>query len=266
MKEITEIAKKGFVLLLISCGILFVSISACFSEETETIEAAFKGGKFSGTIGNYFEFIAREADDSDSGWSSAYLTLKYETLSWNNIKFGARFWAHGELYNDHDDGTTDPYETDIETKFTLPEVYLNYGFFKTSSITVGRWNHKKVSHIDDAQSEGGFISFKEIENIEFIAGVMERFAEIDYDDSEDFGRTNDAQDLDSEDTYGAGSSPILIFLEAKYKPIELLNVNPYFMYHNDYASVFGIDTSISAKWEEHEQLPKPVFGFMTRIF
>ena len=247
MKKIWIESKK--IILLISIFIM-LSMDVCIAEEADTIEKAFKGGKVSGTIGHYFEFTTKDADDSDFGWSTASLTLKYETLSWNRLKFGARFFAHGELFNDHDDGTTDPYESDIETKFTLPEMYLNYGFLENSSVTMGRW--KNVGHIDDAQSEGGYISFKEIENLELIAGAMVRFAEIDYDDSEDFGCTNSSQDVDSEVTYGAGSGSNVFFLETIYKPIDLLKLNPYYMYHHDYASVFGIDTNINAEWEEHE--------------
>ena len=237
------------IIVLVSIFIAF-STGVCFAEDAETIEEAFKEGNFSGTIGSYFEFTSAEADDSNYGWSNAYLTLKYETLSWNNLKFGARFFAHGELFNDHDDGTTDPFENDIETNFTLPEMYLNYSFLESSSVTIGRW--KNVAHLDDAQSEGGYVSFKEIENLEIIAGAMVRFAEVDYDDSEDFGRTNDSQDVDSEGTYGAGSGPAVIFLEASYKPIEILTLTPYYMYHNDYASVVGLDTKINAEWEEYD--------------
>lgn len=227
MEKIVKRGGKRNLLILMLLIAFPVSAGICVADEGNTIEEAFKGGKFSGTIGHYYEFIVREADDSNAGWSTAYVTLKYETLDWNRIKFGARFFAHGELYSDHSDGVTDPYGTDIETKVTLPEVYLNYGFFDESNVTVGRWNHKKVSHIDDAQSEGGFIQFKEIENLELIAGVMRRFAEIDYDDGEDFGRTNSAQKVDSESTYGAGSGPVVVFLEAKYQPMDILKINPF---------------------------------------
>ena len=49
--------------------------------------------------------------------------------------------------------------------------------------------------------------------------MMTRFAEIDFDDGEDFGRTNDAQDLDNETTYGPSSGPMLVYLEGKYTGI-----------------------------------------------
>lgn len=220
------------------------------SETAASIIEAFEGGNSSGTIGSYFEYTSSDMADNDSGWSNAYFTLKYETLNWKNLTFGARFWAHEELYSDHDNGTTDPFAVDIETKFTLPEFYLTYGFGEGSSATIGRW--KNVGHIDDAQSEGGYVSFKEIENLEFLAGAMTRFAEIDYDDGEDFGRTNDAQDVSSNDNYGAGSGDCVLFFETIYQPIDLLELNPYFMYQDEYASVIGLDTNVNAEWEEYE--------------
>jgi len=243
--------KIKLLINILLLGSWFIYISACFTADANTIEEAFKGGKVSGTIGNYFEHRYADASDSDYGWSSAYLTIKYQTLTWNDLKFGARFFAHGELYSDHDDGTTDPFDADVESQFTLPELYLNYAFAGSSSVTVGRFKHKKVSHIDDNQSEGGYVSFKEIENLELIAGTMTRFAEIDYDDGEDFGRTNDAQDLDSEGTYGAGSPSYLMFLEAKYRLNDVVKFNPYFMYHNDYANVLALDTIFTSEWEKY---------------
>ena len=80
------------------------------------------------------------------------------------------------------------------------------------------------------------MTIKEIPNLELIAGLIGRFAEIDYDDGEDFGRTNKAQDLDSEDTYGSDSKPYLFFVEDKYKPLDALTFNPYIMYQDGYAS------------------------------
>lgn len=229
------------VVLLLAVCLAVVSMS--FAQEAGTIESAFKDGKISGTIGSYYEFVNRDADNSDSGWATAYLTLKYETLRWNDLKIGARFFAHGRLYSDHDD-VTDPFDVDVESQFTLPELYFNYALTENSSVTVGRWNHQKVTHLDDAQSEGAYVQIKEMEDLDITIGIIRRFAEIDYDDGEDFGRNNDAQDLDSEDTFGAGSSQYLFFFEGKYDALDMLTFNPYFMVHGDYASVYGIDAKI----------------------
>jgi len=237
------------LLMLLTVFLLPVKAYVCFADEAKTIEEAFKNGKIKGTIGSYFEYTDKEVADSDYGWATGYLTLKYETQKWNRLSMGARFFAHGQLYSHHDNGTSDPFQSDIETKCTLPELYLNYGFAENSGVTVGRWNHKKVSHIDDAQSEGAYVFLKEIPNLEFIAGVMTRFAEIDYDDGEDFGRTNDHQDLNSEDTFGSDSKPYLFFIESKYKPLDMLTFNPYVMYQDGYAGVYGLDADIKYKPE-----------------
>lgn len=249
MKKMFEAIVKGSVALVIMC---FVSTSASFAKEADSIKDAFKGGKISGTIGNYTELVYAEASNSDHGWSSGYLTLKYETLSYNRFKFGARFFAHGDMLSKHDDKTKDSFEADIESTYTLAEAYLSYGFGENSSATVGRWNHKKVSHIDDAQSEGGYITIKEIKNLDFTFGAMRSFAEIDYDDSEDFGRTGNSQDLNSDAAYGADSGDYLYFLEVVYKPFGFVKLNPYFMSHEDYASVFGIDVKINAESEQYK--------------
>ncbi|MBU0468846.1 MAG: hypothetical protein KKD07_04240 [Candidatus Omnitrophica bacterium] len=222
-----------------------------FADGAQEFKNAFADGKFSGEIGSYFEYKANEASDTNTGWANAYLTFKYETLAWNNLQFGTRFFAHGQLYNEAQN-SSDPFGADVESEFTLPELYLNYGFGDSSNVRAGRFDHKMVSHIDDAQSEGAYVQFKELENIELIAGFIKRFAEIDYDDGEDFGRTNDAQDLNSESTFGSGSSDTLIFLEGKYKPVENLTLNPFFMYHDDYANVVGLETSFNSQWDKYE--------------
>jgi len=245
--------RTRYIALCILSTIFFLpGNDLCFAEDISALKDAFTQGKFSGTIGNYTEFVNKKADNSDTAWSTGYLTLKYETLDWNHVKLGARVFAHGKLYDERSDSVSSPpYKNDIETQLTLPELYLTYEFLNTSAVTAGRWNHKKVSHIDDAQSEGAYIRFAEIKNFEMTAGVMRRFAEIDYDDSEDFGRKNDAQDLDSESTYGAGASPYLIFLESQYKPTDLLTINPFYMTQQDYADVIGIDTGIKTEWKKH---------------
>ena len=151
------------------------------------LATAFKEGKTKVQIGSYMEAIDKDERDSDKNWGTAYIDLKYETAEWNRLKLGIGFLGHHQLFSDADNGG-DPYDSDIETDVAMPELYLKYLFGEDSSVVVGRYNHKKISHIDDAQSEGAYIQFKEIDNVELVAGVMRKFAELDYDDGEDFGR------------------------------------------------------------------------------
>lgn len=249
MDRLIKTRMKTVFLFLALC---LMAANISFAEDAETVADAFKQGTISGAIGSYFEYTNTDADDADFGWATGYLTLKYETLGWKGLKTGARFFAHGELYSDHEDGVTDPFDADVESKYTLPELYLDYGFAGNSSVRAGRWDHLKITHIDDNQSEGGYVRFKEVEGLDLTAGAMRRFAEIDYDDGEDFGRNNDAQDLSSESAYGPGSGDYLYFFEAKYDGIDILSVNPYVMYQEDYASVYGIDTKIEAEMDDPE--------------
>ncbi len=250
--EMNKIIGKIIKEALLSAVLCLMITQMSFAEQAETIEDAFKNGTFNGTIGSYYEFKDREGEKANAGWATAYFTLKYETQDWERLSFGGRFFVHGQLYSDAQNGTSDPFNTDIEKEITLPEIYLNYNFFEESNVRIGRWNHKKISHIDDAQSEGVYVQFKEIENLGINAGFMRRFAEIDYDDGEDFGRKNDSQDLDSETTYGPGSSSYLMFLEGKYTPFEeWLIINPYIMYQKNYAAVYGFDTKIEGKQEDY---------------
>ena len=241
-------ALAGMILFF---AFLLMFSSSVFADEAQEFKNAFRDGKFSGEIGSYFEYKDNEASDSNTGWATAYLTFKYETLKWNDLQFGVRFFGHGQLYNETQN-SSDPFGADIETEFTLPELYFNYAFGEASNFRIGHWEHGKVSHIDDNQSEGLYVQYKEIEKLELIAGLMNRFAEIDYDDGEDFGRTNDSQDLDDEPTYGSDSKPNLYFFEARYQPADLIGLNPFFMIQNDYASVFGLETNVKSEWEKYK--------------
>lgn len=241
--------KKGFKYLGLSIlfGLLFVGTS--IAQEAMSLEDAIKGGKVSGTVGNYFEYKDVNVG-TNAGWSTTYLTLKYETAAWNGLKAGARFFAHGDSYNEAEGSTADPFNVDIEKEFTLPELYLTYMFLENSNVTAGRFNHQKISHFDDAQSEGGFVQYNEIENVELTAGFMTQFAEIDYDDGEDFGRTNDSQDLSNEGTYGSGSKGYVMFIEKKYTGIENITLNPYAYYQDGYAGVYGLDAKLSLEADD----------------
>jgi len=212
---------------------------------------AFQKGEIGGTIGSYFEFTDREAPDSNTAWATGYLSLKYETLEWKRFQWGAGLFAHGQLANDAANGTTNPFKTDVEDEVTFPEFYFNLRVAESSGIRVGRWDHRKISHFDDAQSEGAYVQFKEIEGLEVAAGFMTRFAEIDYDDGEDFGRGNDAQDLSSDAVYGAGSKAYLIFADAIYQATDTIKLNPYVIVQDGYAGVVGMDTHLDDTLEDH---------------
>lgn len=214
-----------------------------------SIEEAFAQGKVSGAIGSYVEIKDREGGLENFDWTTAYLTLKYETAKYKGLSLGARFFAHSEVSQNSGNGVN-YYDVDIEKKYTLPELYLALDYLESSKVVVGRFDHRKISHIDDSHSEGGYIEFNELDFMDMRLGYMTRFAEIDYDDNEDFGRADAGQDLANGAMYGEDSEPYLLFFEGEMKPCEMLEVKPYIMYQDGYAGVYGLDAKVSKKLEE----------------
>ncbi len=225
---------------------LFVACSPAFAEGMDTVEGALKGGKVSGAIGNYFEYVDKNVANN-YGWSTTYVDLKYKTAEWNRFSAGVGFFAHGDSYNHSKSSSVDPFNVDVEKEVTLPELYLSRGMLEKSSATVGRFDHRKISHIDDTQSEGAYFSFNEVKDLGVNVGVMRRFADIDYDDGEDFGRNTDAQDLDNAAVFGRKSEPYLLFADGKYKLMDTVTFNPYVMGQQGYANVYGMDTDLKLK-------------------
>ena len=219
-------------------------LSTVMAEETKVnhFADAFKDLKVKGTIGTYIEATDKDADDSDFSWQTVYLKLKAETQRWNNLMFGAEFIGHGQVFSSSDNDK-DYYDKDIETSSALSEVYLDYAFTDSLTLRAGRWNHCDFTHIDDAQAQGIYL-MSEGEQLSWVVGAFNKFAELDYDDMEDW--TKDSQDLSDDDTYG-DSDDFALFGELTWSPAEVLEVNPYVYHQGDYASVFGMDNTLTVK-------------------
>lgn len=241
---------RKWVMLCLTAGSL--SANSVWADESQVsdLASAFKDGSTKITIGSYVEATDKEADGKDTSWGTAFVDAKYETAEWNRLTFGVGFLGHHQLFSEADDGS-DPFDKDIEQDAAISELYLKYRVGEKSNVVVGRYNHKKISHIDDSQSEGAYVQFKEIENLELIAGVMRKFAELDYDDGEDFGRESGSQDLTENDQTG----DFLYFLEARADLADgLVKVNPYLMGQGDYATVTGLDTDLKLEMSENIDL------------
>ncbi|MCK5835211.1 MAG: hypothetical protein KAG98_05735 [Lentisphaeria bacterium] len=224
-----------------------------------TLVEAFKNGKVKGTIGSYGEYtdFNHGGDKTDFGWLTGYLELKYETARWNNLKLGAKFVAHEQLA-DNSELSGKQYDKDIEDKVGLAELYLDYAFSEKFTIRLGRFNHKKLTHIDDVQSQGGYLQFKEIQNLDIVIGAISKFAEMDYDDMETFSRDSESQDLSS-DKYG-DSDDLLWFAEVTYK-LGLVELNPFLYYQGGYATVYGMDTVFEGNVAESTKLGLNIYAF-----
>jgi hypothetical protein len=250
------------ILALSSLSALPLFSAEAASSGSPSFEDSFKKGKLKAELGTYIEATVVDASNKNFGWGTGYIQLNYETLEWNRLKMGVAFLGHNQLWNVSDSGANqDPYAVDIETRYSMPELYLSARVLDKTNVVVGRFNHQKISRIDDTQSQGFYIQSKDIPNVEIILGAMEKFAELDYDDGEDFGRTNGAQDLSNEGTYGNGSGDQLFFGSVKVDLGDLVSLKPYVMSQNDYATVYGMDTNINVKLNDVTDVGADVFYY-----
>lgn len=241
-------------------GILLIGAAAGVFADSDSLPAAFTNGTLKGTVGTYMEYRDFAAPNRDFGWGSGYFYIKGESDRYYRTKVGASFLRHTRLWHDEDNGK-DNYREDIEELWGLPELYMDVGLTEGSrtSLRAGRWDNKGT-HIDDTQSEGFYLHSAEWTNIFLRAGGFRKFAELDYDDGEDFGRNNDAQVVGDNATFGPDAAPWVFFTEANAK-CGFAKLNPYLYIHDGYANVFGLDTDSSMEIGEDAKAGVRVDGY-----
>jgi hypothetical protein len=217
-------------------------------------------GKFTGTIGSYAEYTnySLGGDQKDFDWGTGYIKLKFESAQWNKLRLGVEWVGHVPLAYSGAYGK-DKYNKDIERRNDFSELYLEYAPTTLTKITLGRINHQKFTHLDDAQSEGIFFQSKEIKNLEIVIGTITKFAEIDYDDMEKFGQEDGKQDL-SNDAYYGDSDDYLFFTELTYQ-YSFAKFNPYLYYQGGYATVYGMDTTFEEQINEKVKLGLNIYAY-----
>lgn len=233
--------------------------------ESESLKAAVTNGTFKGTVGTYMEYRDFAAEDRDFGWGTGYVYLKAESDWYMRTRLGVSFLGHTPLWRDaENDNETGPYKADIEERWGIPEIYLDFGLTDENKtmLRVGRWSNKGT-HIDDSHSEGFYLSSKEWDNVSFTVGGFRRFAELDYDDGEDFGRQNDSQFLGDNSSFGPDADAWAFFVEADVDA-GVATLSPYVYTHNGYASVFGLDTVTSVEVDEDTEVGLRVDGYFVQ--
>ncbi len=211
----------------------------------DDLVGALKAGKIKGTLGSFMEgakFDEEQGSRGDSySWGTGYLQLAYTTSQYKGFTMGMEFLGHFELWSS-DETRVSYFNVDIEdgSEFSMPQFWLKYNFTEKSEVVVGRWEHLKFTHIDDVQAEGAYFRTHDlVKNVDFTFGVVTAFAELDYDDAEDWDK--ESQNLDEDKYYGEDASDMLLFSELKWKAAQFLTVNPFFYYQQDYAGAYGLD-------------------------
>ncbi|RMD83415.1 MAG: hypothetical protein D6820_02350 [Lentisphaerae bacterium] len=233
--------KKNPVLSVLA-GILFFTVAGIYAQDVNRLsplEKALTPVKFSGEIGSYGEIHKYQHDVNDSyKWLTAYIDLKFEMapIADLGLSLGGEFLGHNEVY----DSDEDRYDVDIEhsAKESLAQLYLKYEFEKMLMAQFGRidtmWNGKKMTHLDDNRYQGLIANYALRDDMRISAGYITAFAELDYDDAEEFYY------VDNNNNKDAGQGVALA--EYAWTPnfgMLGLTINPYVYDQTDYANVMG---------------------------
>ncbi len=220
--------------------LLFVSMIAAVSAQENRLAnlCEINMDSLKVTAGSYFE--RRDFDEhinEDYGWITAYLQIGLETKSWAGINLGAEFLGHNQLY----DTAEDRYDDDIENEAqeSLSQIYIQYKS-DVAQIKFGRIDSVGARHLDDNRYEGIIGNCTAIDNVKFVAGYIVSFAELDYDDAEEFYRVDKNNNGDGYDGVFLGEAIVEI-------ADKMLVLNPFLYSQADYATVYGLDTTVTIK-------------------
>lgn len=222
----------------IGLTLLTTTVALTAGAWAEDWTGAITNGTFKGTIGSYME--AKDfANGRDWSWGTGYIDLKAESGRLMRTKLGLSVVGHTPLWEDSSNGK-DYYKTDIEKRFGVAELYADVLLTDKTALRAGRWSNSGT-HIDDSDSEGFYVESKEWDNLSIKAGGFRRYAELDYDDGEDFGRKNGAQKLSNSSVFGPDAKSWALFAEL-HSQVQATKLTPYVYIHPGYAQVYGLDT------------------------
>lgn len=206
---------------LVACGLI---LSSTMAFGADTIDAAFKEGKVSGSLGVYGQKIDYEKDGRE-GYANGNATIGFETASFYNVSAKAEFKGNldlGEVHNN--DRNNAPFENDA----LMTEAYLKYavdGF----SLSAGR-QAIDLEWLAD-YNESVVAAITAIPDTTVVFGYTYRKAESGIDLSEDFYKLNENK--------GA------YVLDVKYTGLEGVEFNPYAYSAPEVADWYGLKTTFT---------------------
>lgn len=206
--------------------------SALFATETSTLEEAFKNGAIKGNVALYGQSQKMdEGTPRKHGFSSGSTTLSYETAPLHGVSLGMGAWGVAKFGEKNDDD----YKNAIANNALISEAYIKVEHEGMGKFVVGRQS-VDLEWMSDF-IEGAMFELSAIENLKLTLGWAKKYAVIDFDEvSPKFGKIN-------------GNDGVFV-VDAKYAPIEWLELNPYYYYSSDMLSALGLKTILSAQISE----------------
>jgi hypothetical protein len=202
-----------------------------FAAEATNLEEVFTQGELSGTIGWFGQHIDAKGDTPNSGFSNGYLNVGFETAPLHGISVGVSGWGSVKTSEKNDDD----YKSAIADQSVLSQAYLKVEHEGMGKMVLGRQEvdfNWLTDYIDGVSAE-----ISAVENLVVSMAWARKQATIDIDEiSEEFTKLN-------------GSKGIYM-LEAKYTPIEALELNPYLYYGDNLLSAYGLKATLNLELSE----------------
>jgi len=217
---------KGQTISLVACG-LILSSSMAFG--ADTIDAAFKEGKASGSLALYGAKYDLKDGGEDWGYGNGNATVAFETASFYGLSAKAEFKGNlklGEVehndYNDNAPFANHSLMTEAYVKYTGEGFALSAGRQAIDLEWLGDYNESVVAAITA------------VPDTTIVLGFANRQAESGIDLSEDFSDINGNK--------GAYVADI------KYAGLKSVEFNPYAYSAPDVADWYGLKTTFTTDY------------------
>jgi hypothetical protein len=214
---------KGQTISLVACGLI---LSSTMAFGADTIDAAFKEGKASGSLALYGAKYDLKDGGEDWGYGNGNATVAFETGSFYGLSAKAEFKGNlklGEVENDD-------YDSNFANHSLMTEAYIKYAM-EGFAISAGR-QAIDLEWLGD-YNESVVAAITAVPDTTIVLGYTDRQAESGIDFSEDF------EEITEEGAYVA---------DIKYTGLKSVEFNPYAYSAPEVVDFYGLKTTVTTDY------------------
>lgn len=204
---------------------LILGSSFSVAADATSLEEALTKAEITGTVGWFGVHNDRKGESRNDSFSNGYLNVGFETAPFHGVSVGVAGWGSVQTSSYHD-----AYDENIADRMALSKAYLKIEQEGMGKVVLGRQDvdfNWLTDYIDGVTAE-----VTVIDNLVLSMAWAQSNAVIDIDEiSERFTKIN-------------GHDGVYM-LDAKYTPVEILELNPYLYYGNDLLDAYGMKATLS---------------------
>lgn len=209
---------------MIAAMVLGSSLS--IASDATNLEEVLAQGKLEGAIGWFGQYNNAKADTPNSSFSNGYVNIGFETAPFKGVSFGVAGWGSVKTSEKNDDD----YKNAIADQSVLSQAYMKIEHEGMGKVVLGR-QAVDFNWLTD-YIEGATFEFKGVENLVLNMVWARKYSVVDIDEiSEAFSKLNGNKGL--------------YMLDAKYTPIEALELNPYIYYGDNFLGAYGLKVTLT---------------------